>query len=247
MAPTAKFTPEERKARDLESKRRYKEKQRAAKKIDPAQVKRSDHGRTIAETKTGGAPRPSGDVKATSVEEATKRVQSLTTTEEKPSKLAEVLGTTQETRAPTKAEIAMIRSIMDPSNEPLVQIENDLATMGLVGTREEVLQGTKLVERGKIPATEKELETAATLTAGTLVNFAPNLMIYMYPIGLAFFSLTFVGSRLVIFLRLKRATDELEKVRKEAEEAQRGRNKFNPGAQTIAANNGAPAEPARTA
>lgn len=241
-----RFTDEERAQRDLESKRRYKEKIKAAKKLAPSQVARSDKGRTVAETKQGGgAARPTGTEKAKTVEEATKRVAATATpVEEKPS----ILGTVTELRAPTKAEINMIRSVMDPANEPLVQIERDLESMGVVGDTQAVLEGRALVKRGEIPASEKELDTAATMTAGTLVNFAPNLLIYLYPVGLVFFTLGFVGSRLVIFLRIKRAMDELEKVKKQAMDEQAARSKFNPGAQTIG--NGAQtphAEPARTA
>lgn len=245
----AKLSPEERARRDAESKRRYKEAQRAAKKIDPNAVKRSDAGRSIAENKAGGAARPSGEKRAGSVEEATKRVVSTTTVEPaSPGKLAKLLGVADEKRPPTAQEVAMVRSVMDPMNEPLREIENDLAGLGLVGTKEQVLRGEKLVEAGKIPASEAELSNLGTCMAGTLVNFAPNLLIYMYPIGLLFGGLTFMGSRLVIFLRLKRAQEEMEKAMKREQESQAARSKFNPGAQTIGQNGASVSspEPVRT-
>lgn len=245
-----KFSPEERAKRDAESKRRYAEKQRA-KKIDPSAVKRSDAGRSIAEQKGGAAARPSGELRAASVEEATKRVQgTVEPAAPKPSKLATLLGTATDKRPPTEQEVLMVRSVMDPMNEPLKEIENDLAGMGLVGTKEEVLAGKKLVVQGKIPASEAELQNLGTCMAGTLVNFAPNLLIYMYPLGLMFGGLTFVGSRVVIFLRLQRAADEAKEAQKRADEAAQARSKFNPGAQAIAASNGAQSptpEPQRTA
>lgn len=188
-----------------------------SKRLDPSQVKRSDKGRELAERQAGkkgpGRPRKDGtpaQPRPKTVEDATKLVKS----ESKPvEKTATAAPASTEWREPTKGEIAQVRFLMEMGNKPLVQLERDMSAVGIVSDRPDAL-----VRPGEIPATEDELENGSLCTAGALVAIAPNYLPYLSIFAFGMFTVSFVGTRLLIFWRIKRHFDGLEKQEKENEE-----------------------------
>lgn len=204
--------------------------EREAKRLDPERVNRHNAGREVAEQggrRGPGRPGSKADKPAANVEEAKRRVEADRVAATKPAPAHEA---EQEFRDPTKFEINSVRFAMKMGNKPLVQLERDLEQFGVVS---ETGAPPALVKKGEIPASDEELDMGAEATAATLVNFAPSSFVrYLAPITLAMFTIGFVGSRLVIFLRIKRAMDEAAKAEREAEQrrAEAARSKLNPTA-----------------
>ncbi len=92
------------------------------------------------------------------------------------------------------------------------------------------------VKKGQIPLSKDELEMGAECTAGTIVNFAPNFLLYLYPLGLITWGLSVIGSRAVIFWRLKQLQAKLEAEQRQAEEEAKRKSKLSPSAAPAAPN-----------
>jgi hypothetical protein len=102
---------------------------------------------------------------------------------------------------------------MEMGNKPLVELEHELESFGIVGPDAPPF----IAKKGTIPMTQDELDMGSQCTAGAMLALAPSILPYLAVLSFAAFTVGFVGSRLMIFWRIKRAMDAEAKAQKLAQ------------------------------